>query len=102
MPSPKSGKAGKIVPPAAPGEIVEADVADPGQVAPAFFGVWVVPENQPDEIVRRELDQGLLMIPGDDVVGGADDPGEVVHIIPVPFKRLDGYHFFASLPAVKV
>ncbi len=76
--------------------------ADPGQVALAFFGVRVVPENQPDEIVRREFDQVLLMIPGDDVVGGADDPGEVVHIIPVPFERLDGYHFLDSSPAVKV
>ncbi len=33
MPSPKSGSAGKAVPPATPGKPEDADVADPGKVA---------------------------------------------------------------------
>ncbi|MHC4323855.1 MAG: hypothetical protein ACYSUX_06250 [Planctomycetota bacterium] len=33
MPSPKSGKAGNVVPPTAPNKAEDADVADPGEVA---------------------------------------------------------------------
>jgi hypothetical protein len=66
MPSPKSGTAGSLVPPATPRKALEADIADPGEVAQAKaeqqhsqsgkYGMSVVQSFKPGQNAKSDVD----------------------------------------------